>query len=425
MRIPFLQMFKSKGIQQSVMILVGSFFASGLSAIALILITRQLGPQGFGEFSVGFAILLILNRLNDLGMTNVVQRYGAQEQDQDKISLIFSYATKVKFIGAVIICFIGIFFSPWIAQQLHFSQPIIIYLAFFLSVATTIYEHLQAMLQALHRFFYVALMNVLQSFAKTVGAVVLFVTASRASVPIFAWYMAVPALPLIFFSAIFPKWVKINIFKKFPAQHELAKNLAIHSSFSFVAAGIIENIDVLFVQHYLNTYEAGLLGGVSRVALLFSILAFALSSVLNPRVAKYKLKQDIESFLKKAFLLVGCTVIGFLLFLPLSKIILLLTIGQQYLAGVHVMNILVAASFLTVAVMPFIALFFSFNKNWYFSVSGLLQLTIIVVGNVGFVPIYGLEAAAWTRLTARLSLFVFTVVLALITYRQHYAKNHS
>lgn len=425
MENPFQQVLRSKGIQQSVIILVGSFVASGLSAIALILITRQLGPQRFGEFSVGFAVLLILNRLNDLGMTNVVLRYAAQESDHSKINSIFSYATKVKLIGAIFIWLIGALFSPWIANLLHFSQPLIIYLAFFLSAATTIYEHLQAMLQALHLFLQAAIMNVLQSLAKTLGAAVLFVTATTNSLPIFAWYMLVPALPVFFFWSFFPGWIKINIFKNLTAQHSLVKNLAFHSGFAFVSAGIIENIDVLFVQHYLNTYEAGLLGGVSRVALLFSVLAFALSSVLNPRVAKYHLKKDIQSFLQKAFLVTIATIIGFLCFVPFSKLILLLTIGPQYLPGLEVMNVLVAAAFLTVAVVPFIALFFSFHKHWYFSVSGLLQLVIIVVGNVVFVPRFGLVAAAWTRLVTRLALFGFTVLLAIITYRQQYAKSRS
>ncbi|MBP7774930.1 hypothetical protein KA078_04020, partial [Candidatus Woesebacteria bacterium] len=74
---------------------------------------------------------------------------------------------------------------------------------------------------------------------------------------------------------------------------------------------------------------------------------------------------------------------------------------------------------------PFIALFFSFDIPWYFSLSGVLQLAIIVVGNGIFVPEYGLAAAAWTRLAARMALFVFTVIFAIYMYKKTYAARRT
>lgn len=415
----------SKGIVQTAVILFGSIVASGLSAVSLIIITRQLGPQNFGEFSVGFAILLMLVRLNDLGMTNTVQRFAAQEKDPEKINRLFSLATRIKLLGALVITVCGVLFSAHIATALHFSHPTIILLAFVLSTATTLYEHVQAMLQSLHRFAQSSLVNVTQAVVKVLGAGALLLSHSSAAIPTFSWYTAAPATPILLFPLLFPGWVKINPFKKYAAEFKLIKKHAFHSAFAFVSAGIIENVDVLFVQKYLNTYETGLLGGVSRIALLFSILAYALSSVLNPRVAQYTNKKDLRAFFMKGLLLTLAVGVGFLLFMPLSKWVLLYTIGSAYLPGLSILNILVAASLLTVAVVPFIALFFSFDIPWYFSLSGVLQLVIIVVGNGIFVPEYGLAAAAWTRLAARLALFVFTLLLAVYMYKKTYATRRT
>jgi len=79
------------GLRQTLLVVFGNAFSQGFSAIALIIITRQLGPVLFGEFSVGFALLLILNRLNDLGMTAVVQKYASRGEKSDEINRIFSY----------------------------------------------------------------------------------------------------------------------------------------------------------------------------------------------------------------------------------------------------------------------------------------------------------------------------------------------
>lgn len=408
----------SRGLYQSVIIMVGSFIASGLSALSIILITRQLGPEKFGEFSVGFAILLILVKFNDLGMANVVQKYAGREIDQNQINRIFSFSTKVRLISMLIIWMAGLLLSPLIAGWLNFSEPRIIYLAFFLSIGISIFDHVLVMLQSLHRFTQSAVVNIAQAMLKFIGALVMFLTASKLSVPIFTWYVMAPGVAILALPLMFPEWVKLNLKQNFRKEIGMVRGMAGHSAVAFIAAGIIENIDVLFVQRYLNTYEAGLLGGVGRVALLFSILAYALSSVLNPRVAKYTDPKNLSAYLKKALLLAGASIGAILVYLPFSKMILLATIGEQYLPGLEVMNILVASSMLTLAVVPFVAVFFSYDAPWYFSVSGILQLLIIVVGNYLFVPVFGLEGSAWTRLVSRIVLFAFTIILVWYYFRK-------
>lgn len=399
----------STGLWQSLLVVFGNAFAQGLSAISLIIITRQLGPVNFGEFSVGFALLLILNRLNDLGLTVVVQRYGAQAESHEVANKIFSYTARLKLIGACIIALVGAIISGPLTSLLNFEQPLIIYAAFFLSPATVLYEQLQAMLQSLHRFAQSVAANAIQASIKVLGALVLLATGGTASLPIFIWYMAAPASAGVVFGKLFPSWVKLELRQNFRDQHLLTKDMTKHAAVGLVAAGIIENIDILIVQGYLNTYETGLLGGVSRIALLFNLMAYSLGTVLNPRVAKYKSTKHIGSYLKKAWLVVGASVLGFLAYLPFSGFAIQYSIGPEYLAGVGVLNILMAAAFISIAVMPFVALFFSFNSPWFFSVSGVLQLVIILAGNLVFVPLFGLEAAAWTRLVARIAFFVLAV----------------
>jgi O-antigen/teichoic acid export membrane protein len=109
--------------------------------------------------------------------------------------------------------------------------------------------------------------------------------------------------------------------------------------------------------------------------------------------------------------------------LPFARWFILLTIGGEYLAGLPILIILVAASFLALASMPFIALFYSFDASWYFSISGVAQLAIVLLGNLLFVPRYGLAAAAWTRLATRLFLFGFSAGVGLYLYYRKYVQN--
>jgi O-antigen/teichoic acid export membrane protein len=426
MIIPLIKRQIPDGLWQSLITIVGNTLATGLSAIALILISRALGPTRFGEFSVGFAIIMILNKINDAGLNATLLKFVPPAlDDQEKVNRFFSYTFKLKLIIAAFILVLGIGFTPWLSSVLHFSQPVIILLAFTLSFASTVYEQLLSMLQSLHRFSEAVVVNALQSATKLVGALALSFLAFSNDVTIFSFYMLAPVVPLVCTRWLLPKWVQLKLRNNFEGEKKLVLNMAKHTAIGFIAAGLIENIDLLFIQRYLSSYETGLMAGVSKIAAMVVLIAYSLGNVLYPRVARYQTREHLTQYLKKSFLLIIVTVIGFLAFLPLARLSILLTIGPEYLAGTEVLTILVAGSFLTIATIPFLALFYAFKANWYFSVSGILQLLIVVVGNITLVPEYGLVASAWTRLGMRAFLFIFTATLGLWLYHQKYHRSSS
>jgi O-antigen/teichoic acid export membrane protein len=412
----------SQGLQQSAITIGGSLIAAGLSAIATLIITRKLGPEEFGIFSVGFALVQILVRVTDFGMTAVVQRFAGGETDREEINTFFSFTTKVRLITWIVLCLTGLLFGNLIADLLNFQYPEIIVISFILTGATYFYEHFQAMLQAIQRFGQSAFVNISQSFLKALLSLLLIATVPLTTFWVFCGYMVAPVVPFILYKKLFPSWVHITNTIDLKSKAQTVFQFARHAAVGFICAGIIENVDILFVQKYLTTYEAGLLGGANKVALLFSVIAYSLASVLNPRVAKYKTKHDIQAYSKKACLILAASLVGIVAFIPLAKPVLLLTIGEAYLPALPILIVLVASSLLSVAAVPFIALFFSFNKASYFSISGIVQVAIILVGNALFVPEYGLDAAAWTRLWARIALLVLTITMAWWVYKHEYEK---
>lgn len=412
----------SQGLIESAKTLFGSTLAAGISAISLMIYSRILGPEKFGEFSVGFALVMILTRLNDLGFNTAILKFGSEKDDFKDKNFIYSYTLRIKLIISAVIILIGILFSKQITQLLNFNDYRIIISALTIGLATVYYEQLLNILQSLQKFNQAIAINIVQATTKLLGAGALLLFSINSSLFVFTWYVGATIVPTLLWKRFTGNKTKIN----FSLQNSILKNkiikLAKHSAVGLIAAGIIENIDVLYLQKYLSTYEVGLYSGVSRISLVFALAAYSLGNVLYPRVAKYKNIEDIKSFIKKAFLIVLASVIGFIIFIPFGKLSILLTIGEQYISGISVLYLLTAASFLAIASIPFIALFFSFNADWYFSVSGVLQLIVVLVGNAVFVPIYGLEAAAWTRVTTRLTLFAFTFFTSMILYKKNYGS---
>lgn len=415
---------KKSGFTQSFISIIGNFLATGLSAIALILISRILGPEKFGIFSVGFSIVLILTRINEIGLNTAIIKFASSAKNKKSQNKIYSITLKYKLIISGLIFLIGFFGADFIAKQLNFSQSIIIKLSFTIGLITVYYEQLLYMLQSVHFFTNSVIINAIQAATKLIGAIILFSIGINKVWPIFLAYIISPITPVVLSKKLLPKWVKIDLSIQDRELKQRLFSLAKHSSVALISAGIIENIDVLFLQKYLTSYETGLYGGVSRIAMMFALVAYSLGNVLNARVAKYKDKSHLNKYIKKSFLIIMLSFFGFLAFIPFAKLLILLTIGSEYLSGVPILIILTAASFLAIAAIPFIALFYSFDANWYFSLSGLLQLAIVFIGNIVFVPIYGLQAAAWTRIITRLFLFIFVFALSMYLYYKNYVKKY-
>jgi O-antigen/teichoic acid export membrane protein len=449
LHIVFYTAKNSSGLRQTAYSTAGSLMASGLAALATILITRRLGPEQFGYFSTAFALVLILIRFNDAGLSTVTSRFVAGANKARQQAKYWLGVTKLRLILSALLLIAMLALSPIISRLLTISQALTIS-AIILTFATVYFEHLQYSLQALHLFKRAAAANVLQAVFKLAFALCFFIFGTKtitsahsiiepssimqggmvqdgvAVLPIFIAYMSAPGIPALFTWHFLPTELRHKIKQLIQQSAKLKpelgqmQQLMSHSALSIISAGIIENIDVLFVKAYLSDFEAGLLGGVSRVAMLIYILAYSVGNVLNARVAKYKSKQHLAKYWRKAWLVLALSLVGLGLSLALARPVLLLTIGRQYLPGLNIMKIMLASGFVSLGVMPFIAFFYSFDLPWYFSVTGLVQLAIVLLGNGWLVPVYGLAAAAWTRLAARAVLLVMSLVLAGWYYRREY-----
>lgn len=411
---------RSEGLRTTLLNTIGNAATTSFSALAMMIITRALGPEKFGEFSVGFALVLILVRLNDFGLNTSVIKYASAAKNDDERNFIYSITLKYKKIFSLICIILGIVFFKQISQFFSLREPLVILAACTVGLATAYYEHLLVTLQSLHTFSKAVLINGIQAGSKLLFSASLMFFGVQNILIFFITYIMAPVIPVLFSKYILPSSTHFSFTKEYPPLRAKVIALARHSSLALVCAGIIENIDVLFLQRYLTAYETGLFSGVSRIALLFSLVAYSVGDVLNTRVARYQKKSDFISYFKKTALLAVATVGGFLIFLPFASDVIRFTIGAEYQSGTSILLILVASSFITILVMPFIALFYSLNANWYFSVSGIIQLFIILVGNYFFVPLYGLEAAALTRLFARLFLLIFTLIVGILIFKKKY-----
>lgn len=417
----FKRFFQSIGLISSVLTVASTLAASGFAAISLILITRQLGPQEFGYFSIAFAFIQIIVRITDFGLTSVIQKYTPHKHHQSEIQDLFSYVIQFKLKISVISWLLGLCLFLPITYFIRFDKPLLIFLAFGLSFATSFFEIFVAMLQAIQKYAYASLVNIGQSIIKLILAGILLITKLSTDI-VFVIYASAPIFPFIFYKVLFPSWMRLNLSERYTEIPKKISKFAAHASVAYVSAGIIENLDVIFLQYYRGTYEAGVFSGVSRVALLFSMIGYALASVLNTRASKYTKKEDLKAFLKKCTGVALLSLLGYLLILPFIEPLIFYSIGSQFLSGASVLHTLMASSFLTILIVPFMSALMSFDRHHFFSLSGILQIVILIGGNLLFTSQYGIDATGWIRLVTRVFLLFYTLYTLYFAYKAKFAK---
>ena len=413
---------QSEGLKHSALTIFSYSFASAFSALAIILISRLLGPVDFADFSVAFSLSLILNRLNDFGFSIVIQKIVGGEWRHHKINAYLSLILKYRLVISLILLMLGLFFATPIASYLQISNPLLIPLTFISSLPVSYFEISQVTLQSLAKFKLAAYNYLLPSVLKFLMALMIFLLQIR-NVPLILSLYMFSCLPgLIVAEWLKPRWIKYQLTEVFKKEKPVIFNLLKHSAFALIAAGVIDNIDIIFAKHYLSNYEAGLLAGVSRIAMLLYVVAYSLASVLNPRVTAYHRQADFSAFLKKAWGITALAVLGFFVSLPFAPILVRWTIGPEYLAGMDSLIVLLAVGFLSIIVVPFGATFYAFRSNRYFSLAAFLQLAIMLLGNFIFVPQLGLTASVYTRLVARVALLLLTWAMLWWSYRREFGK---
>lgn len=416
---------RSSGLFSIVVLSGGSAVGLVISALALILFSRVMGPVEFGLFSVAFAFMLIIVRLADFG-TNLaseraISRVYADNPRQAEIYI--KVALYLKAGSFLLVALLALALAPFLSRTvLHIESPSLIYLAIALALGTVIFEYTTLVFQGIGRFGAVARIMIAQGVAKLLFSLLLIWQGALSAFSGMLIYGAVPA-----FAALLA-WTSSPV-RDFSLPREWRRHLrhlasvAKWAGLSALAVTVSDNLDILLVQSYLTSYDTGLWSGTVRIAAFAGMVGYSIGSVLNVRVARYRRLADLKLYLGKAKQLSLLTLAATLISLPLAGLAIKLTIGPSYSPAAGILQILLLSAGIGAATAPFIALFYLFEKPQFYAWFGLLQILCLLVLGVIFIPLYGLSGAAWVRVVMRLFVLVFTLFYARRSYTQFVAHH--
>lgn len=406
----------SPALRQSLILVGGSLFAGVFTAAALILISRHLGPVLFAEFTVGYSLMVIITKIQSLGLNVALQKiagpYFHHPDWEKQISKLIKVSSRINALIILASISIGLLFAYPLSLILNFTSPVILFGSFLFASVIMVFEFGTTILQMIHQFSTSVLMLVTQSVLKLGVALIVQVLGFDSVTFLFYVFYAVPIFSMAVLFKSLPKNIQI-----LPVEHDAALEQKLwrvmkHSMVLVATVGIIDYLDILLVQKFTTPFETGIYGGMAQLTTAVTLVGYSLAAVLDARVARYYHLEQLHSFLKKSLSIVVAAAVGFIVYLPLTHLSIRLTLGAQYFAGEPFLPWLMLSGFIFIASVPFSALFYSLDHPKYFSLSGFGQILITVVGGVVFIPQFGLAGAAWVKVATRLFLLVFTLGFA-------------
>ena len=361
-----------------------------------IWVARYLGPERFGMFSYVLAFVGLFAPLGKLGLDGIVSRVIAKNESD--IDELLSSTALFKFIGSI---FIFIFASSY---MYFFKEDIIyFYLALVISSVYIIksFEVLEFYFRAKVKAKYISIAN---SIAMILSALLkaVFILSSF-SLIYFAYANLIEAIVAIVLLFIFfkPEINNISLFKaKFKKGCDLIKE-SWPLIFSGFFAILYLNIDQIMIEGMLGSYEVGQYSAAVRISSVWYFIPLTIGWSVQTAIVNAK-KQSEELYharLQSLFTIMA--IMAYFLIVPVayfSHEIINILFGEAYMLAGSILAIHIVASLFVFVGSPrgLWVLNESYLKFALFSNMSTGILNIVL--NYLWLPIYGIEGAAWATL---------------------------
>ncbi len=402
----------------------GIIIGSGLRYVFQIITARNLGPELFGLFTIGFAVFKIASILAELGLPNGLVRYIAVfsgEKDKKRVKGVITASRNLGLLASLILSALLFLLSKPIALSLFQAPQIASVIRFFsaaipFTTLTTVYLFATQGFKLMK--YRVIVREIFEPFTRIILLLLLsFLTWKLYGV--LAAYL-IPTIIGTYISFLYLKKVFPEIRKKSVlAVLEVQKLLHFSLPLLFVQffGLIILLIDTLMLGFYKSASEVGIYGSAQRTALMGSLISTSFGAIFAPIISDLYNRNEFEK-LKIYFQTVAKWIFSvsfpiLLLIILLSKHILRI-FGQEFSVGFSSLILLSLGWIIHSAVGSVGQMIIMAGRQKLHLVNMIVVLSSNIILNTIFIPLYGMIGAA---LATSISIALFNIIELYQVYR--------
>ncbi len=404
------------------------FLGNGLSAffafIFTVTLVRQLTFADFGYFSALLSFLLLVSDLADIGIGSSLSAFLPPLATQK--NRLFSFLRTAFFLQFIIAAFsstVIFLFSSLISDVLFHDRELdflikITSLGIFTAIMSNFYQYA---LLAIQKFLQVAFLSAFGGLSRLLLLVIL-IAASGVVLTNIVWMqvLAYIILALVAFLVLDYDYLKV---KKTPGDF---KKLMSFTYFLGIARGLTalaSRLDVLMLIAMTNATNAGIYSIASRVISIYPLLTGSFSAVIAPKLSSATDKHFLKKYIYKVILATIGLIVTALIMIIIAYPFITILFGQKAAPAVGVFRVLLVAMIFFIGSIPSVALaIYYLRKPYILTVNSVIQLVIVIVGNLYFIPRFGLLGPAYSLILAYGITLFFTSFLSYYYLRLKHAE---
>lgn len=416
MRNYLTDLLKTKTLKDSSITISGTLVNGTLGLIFYFVMARFLGPTSFGVFSVAVVTLTLVGDIANFGSDTGTVRFVGKfiNKERNKALKFLKLSLKVKAVASLLVLLLGWQAVPFLVLQI-FGKPELI-LPLRLSLVGVggylLYGFSTYSLQAIQRFWVWSGLHISANALRLLTILILIYLGVLSAENGFLVYITVPYLGFLAGLFFLPKFLKVKNENRV-AKEFFGYNLWV-AAFTIIAA-VSGRLDTFLATSLLTLKEVGVYQAAVQLASIVPQIVFALGTVVAPKLAGTRNNSQALGYLKKLqVFVVALAVLGLILGIPLSKFVIPILYGKEYIASIAPFIVLLFAQavfLISVPVHTSVFYYFGYPKLFVFIAMG--HLAIIAGLGYPLIGLYGYLGAAYAVLAGNIfNLLVPTIWVA-------------
>lgn len=417
-----LKIFASSRVASDTFVLyVSSMVASGVGFLSSVLVARQLGPVDFALISGFNAVVITLAGFTDFGLGTGLIRFASLHKNGKKSAAYYKAVFIAELIIGALLLFFGMLFSTKLGGLAGTGLPInVIQIAVLAGAITSVTAYVGAALAAHKKFKINAVISISISTAKLLYILALLYTGNVSVTKILIGYLGLSMLNAILGFTLAPKDYTADV----PTDEliKASKDIMRFSGWltlTFFITSITGKLDFFYLYRIKGPAAAGVYAAAQQLAIIYSMLVGAISTVATPYISEKVAYRDKITFLKKSLPIAMAISLVFIASTVVVPFAVMLIFGDKYTDAIIPLQILIVHLAINVFMIPISLLFIPMGKVKVGTFITALQLGIALIGYPRLISMYGAPGAATTvLLTTIFGLVAYSFVLGVFLTKE-------
>jgi len=397
----------------------GNVLAKAVGFVITWILVRHLTPSEYGIFSILDMVAGVSAGLITTGFNwSMVKSVAVHKKEPAKAWHIAWVVLKIEVIYGIVLA-IGLYFGADFLSKRLFHKPELLFYLRLCSIGVIgniLFNYRSAIFQAFLRFKMNALFTVTHSLCY-LGIILLLLLASQFNIRVISIvYVVLPlAISIVAFAILKDGFIKgrKEHFPNFFSSMGVNYGWLLCYTLCLWFAG---QFHMIILSRYFSLHEVGLYGFAYKIYGLSLMLMMSIKTVLLPTFSGITEKTALRRSFEKTLKATAGVSVCYLVSIPLLGIFVDLFAGARYSGACTMLQILIFGTATSTFLSPPVNILFALDKFKLIALGGLIFITINVIGNLIFTPLYGGMGAAVIQVLSHLvlnSYFTFNVYRVL------------